>query len=114
MPPNMQARSTDEPFGQPMLSGTAPHLSPTAQSRSILVRAVEGYLVDLLAGMLGDGAGHPQPIQYVIDAGGDLLVHTDEPITIALEDPADPANAVGAVEIDQGAFCASSQPPPLV
>ena len=35
-------------------------------------------------------------------------MHTDEPITIALEDPADPANAVGAVEISQGAFCASS------
>lgn len=68
----------------------------------------KGYLADLIAGMLGDGAGHPQPIQYVIDAGGDLLVHTDEPITIALEDPADPANAVGAVEISQGAFCASS------
>lgn len=75
----------------------------------------KGHLVDLLAGMLGDGAGHPQPIQYVIDAGGDLLVHTDEPITIALEDPADPANAVGTVEISHGAFCASSpQPPPLV
>ena len=58
--------------------------------------------------MLGDGAGHPQPIQYVIDAGCDLLVHTDEPITIALEDPADPANAVGTVEISHGAFCASS------
>lgn len=42
MPPNMQARSTDEPFGQPMLSGTAPHLSPTAQSHSISVRAVRG------------------------------------------------------------------------
>ena len=68
----------------------------------------KGYLADLLAGMLGDGAGHPQPIQYVIDAGGDLLVHTDEPITIALEDPADPANAVGTVEISHGAFCASS------
>ena len=68
----------------------------------------KGYLVDLLAGMLGDGAGRPQPIQYVIDAGGDLLVHTDEPITIALEDPADPANAVGTVEISHGAFCASS------
>lgn len=40
--------------------------------------------------------------------GGDLLVHTDEPITIALEDPADPANAVGTVEISHGAFCASS------
>lgn len=68
----------------------------------------KGYLVDLLAGMLGDGAGHPQPIQYVIDAGGDLLVHTDEAITIALEDPADPANAVGTVEISHGPFCASA------
>ena len=29
-------------------------------------------------------------------------------ITIALEDPADPANAVGTVEISHGAFCASS------
>ena len=35
-------------------------------------------------------------------------MHTDEPITIALEDPADPANAVGTVEISHGAFCASS------
>ena len=68
----------------------------------------KGYLADLLAGMLGDGAGHPQPIQYVIDAGGDLLVHTDEPITIALEDPSDPANAVGLAELNRGAFCASS------
>lgn len=50
----------------------------------------------------------PSSPQYVIDAGGDLLVHTDKPITIALEDPADPSNAVGTAEIDAGAFCASS------
>ena len=50
----------------------------------------------------------PSPPQYVIDAGGDLLVHTDNPITIALEDPADPSNAVGTAEIGSGAFCASS------
>lgn len=49
----------------------------------------------------------PSP-QYVIDAGGDLLVHTDEPITIALEDPANLSNAVGTAEIGAGAFCASS------
>lgn len=73
----------------------------------------KGYLLDLLAGMLrGDRRRTRQSAhddrQYVIDAGGDLLVHTDEPITIALEDPADPANAVGTVEISHGAFCASS------
>lgn len=47
-------------------------------------------------------------LRYVIDAGGDLLIHADNPIAIALEDPSDPANAVGAVELSQGAFCASS------
>ena len=50
----------------------------------------------------------PSSPQYVIDAGGDLLVHTAKPITIALEDPADPSNAVGTAEIYAGAFCASS------
>ncbi len=102
------AQSTDEPFGQPTLSGTAPALIAHSPVALDFGACGKGYLVDLLAGMLGDGAGHPQPIQYVIDAGGDLLVHTDEPIAIALEDPADPANAVGAVEISHGAFCASS------
>ena len=72
----------------------------------------KGYLVDLLAGMLGDGAGHPQPIQYVIDAGGDLLVHTDEPITIALEDPADPANAIDGLPVDDVAATWVAVTPP--
>ena len=62
------------------------------------------------------GGGCPQSglgvvqnsLQYVIDAGGDLRVHVDFPITIALEDPSDPANAVGIAKLSQGAFCASS------
>lgn len=65
----------------------------------------KGYLVDLIAERLGVAQSD---LRYVIDAGGDLLVHTSEPITIALEDPSDPANAVGVAEISQGAFCASS------
>ncbi|WP_044090632.1 FAD:protein FMN transferase [Bifidobacterium reuteri] len=68
----------------------------------------KGYLVDLIAEMLEAAHAAPQPVQYVIDAGGDLLIHTNTPITIALEDPANPANAVGAVGISQGAFCASA------
>lgn len=46
---------------------------------------------------------------WLIDAGGDLRVHSPgEPITIGLEDPADPTKAVGVAEIDDGAFCASA------
>lgn len=60
----------------------------------------KGYLVDLIAGMLETG--------YAIDAGGDLLIHTNTPITIAMEDPADPTRAVGTVELCSGAFCASA------
>lgn len=66
----------------------------------------KGYLVDLIAAMLG-AAGN-QPVYYVIDAGGDLLIHTAQPITIALEDPSNPANAVGVAELSCGTFCASA------
>ncbi|KAA8825053.1 FAD:protein FMN transferase [Bifidobacterium reuteri] len=68
----------------------------------------KGYLVDLIAGMLEAAHAVPQPVQYVIDAGGDLLTHTNTPITIAMEDPADPTRAVGAAELRSGAFCASA------
>ena len=73
----------------------------------------KGYLLDLLAGMLrGDRRRTRQSAhddrQYVIDAGGDMLIRTVEPITIALEDPSAPANAVGLAELNRGAFCASS------
>ena len=42
----------------------------------------KGYLVDLLGRML-------QSSQFVIDAGGDLLIHAEQPISVALEDPED-------------------------
>lgn len=68
----------------------------------------KGYLVDLIAGMLKAAHAAPQPVQYVIDAGGDLMIHTNTPITIAMEDPADPTRAVGTVELCSGALCASA------
>ncbi|WP_425350872.1 FAD:protein FMN transferase [Bifidobacterium colobi] len=65
----------------------------------------KGYAVDLIAGMLA-----PHTDAFVIDAGGDLLIRMDagSPITIALEDPADPTRAVGTAELNAGAFCASA------
>ena len=44
----------------------------------------KGYLVDLIAERLGAAQSD---LRYVIDAGGDLLVHTSEPITMPLKIP---------------------------
>ena len=83
----------------------------------------KGYLVDSLGGLLTDSTKAPgsahQPAtsggkrksagpEFVIDAGGDLLVHTNKPIRVALEDPDDPSRAVGVARISDGAFCASA------
>lgn len=61
----------------------------------------KGYLVDLLGRML-------QSSQFVIDAGGDLLIHTEQPISVALEDPEDQSHAIGIAHIANGALCASA------
>ena len=64
----------------------------------------KGYLVDLIAAMVRSVSA-----QFVIDAGGDLFIHSPNvPIAIALEDPADPARAVGTASVTSGAFCASA------
>ena len=96
----------------------------------------KGYLVDLLGHMLiqeksadwDDFSGpassstqHPnqvsypnqnhfssQPPQFVIDAGGDLLVHAEQTISVALEDPEDQSRAIGVAHIANGALCASA------
>ncbi|NMM98405.1 FAD:protein FMN transferase [Bifidobacterium olomucense] len=54
------------------------------------------------------GAGQCSNPNYVIDAGGDLLVNIAEPLTIALEDPSDASRAVGTAELRHSAFCASA------
>lgn len=65
----------------------------------------KGYLVDLIARRFLDDSG----FHYVIDSGGDLLVRSlDQPLTIALEDPTNTENAVGAARVVTGAFCASA------
>lgn len=66
----------------------------------------KGYLVDLIAAVLREHA--PLVGGFVIDAGGDLLVETEAPIAIGLEDPRDPNDAVGVARVRCGAFCASA------
>ena len=93
----------------------------------------KGYLVDSLGGLITDSelsrTSHVKSAEttnptcqsstsdskresaapeFVIDAGGDLLVHTSSPIRVALEDPDDSSRAVGVAEICDGALCASA------
>ncbi|WP_034529816.1 FAD:protein FMN transferase [Bifidobacterium stellenboschense] len=62
----------------------------------------KGYLVDLIAARLAAIS------DFVIDAGGDLLLDSPVPVAIALEDPSDDSRAVGTANVTRGAFCASA------
>lgn len=66
--------------------------------------AGKGQLVDLLAAEL-----HSCGVEsFVVDASGDLLYRGADPITVALEHPYDPAQAIGTVVLAGGALCASA------
>lgn len=62
--------------------------------------AGKGLLVDLVAEICGNGT--------TVDAGSDLRHAGRDPLRVALEHPADPELAVGVVELDGGALCASA------
>lgn len=64
----------------------------------------KGYLVDLVAGVLSEHG----VAEHVVDAGGDLRAAVPEPLTVALEDPRDPARAVGVIRLADGALCGSA------
>lgn len=66
--------------------------------------AGKGYLVDLLHGLLS-GAGLTD---FVIDGGGDLLHRGEQACRVALEDPADPGNAIGVADVHNRALCGSA------
>ena len=66
--------------------------------------AGKGLLVDLLARELeaaGIGA-------FVVDAGGDLLARGGGPVSVGLEHPYNPAQAIGVVDLQDRALCASA------
>jgi thiamine biosynthesis lipoprotein len=66
--------------------------------------AGKGALVDLIAQTLSDaGVG-----RFVVDAGGDLRHHGDQPLRVGLEHPLDPARVVGVAELHDDALCASA------
>jgi FAD:protein FMN transferase len=66
--------------------------------------AGKGLLVDLLAAELEDaGIG-----EFIIDASGDLLARAAGPVSVALEHPYNPAQAIGKIDLDGRALCASA------
>lgn len=91
----------------------------------------KGFAVDRIAQLLETypawqhnksiNTQHPSPsvecpsaecpsVEYVINAGGDVrvLMHTNPPYRIGLEDPHNPSLVIGVMPIQQGALCASS------
>jgi thiamine biosynthesis lipoprotein len=78
----------------------------TAGAPVVLVigAAGKGLLVDLLAQELAAaGVGG-----FVIDAGGDLLARGTGPVSVGLEHPYNPAQAIGVVDLEGRALCASA------
>ncbi|MDI2034963.1 FAD:protein FMN transferase [Paenarthrobacter nitroguajacolicus] len=66
--------------------------------------AGKGQLVDLLAEVLRQ-AGHRD---FLVDGSGDMLHAGNHPVTVALEHPYNPRQAIGTVELDNQALCASA------
>lgn len=65
--------------------------------------AGKGFLVDLIGELLHENDVH----EFVIDAGGDILVSMPTAQRIALEHPLDPSLAIGVAELTSGSICAS-------
>lgn len=66
--------------------------------------AGKGQLVDLLGDVLRS-AGHRE---FLVDGSGDMLHAGSRPVTVALEHPYDARQAIGTVELQNGALCASA------
>ncbi|WP_372967921.1 FAD:protein FMN transferase [Microbacterium sp.] len=62
----------------------------------------KGRLVDLVSAVLSDVPG-----DLVVDAGGDLAAH-GAPVRVGLEHPYDTRKAIGVVELQDAALCASA------
>jgi FAD:protein FMN transferase len=66
--------------------------------------AGKGYLVDLVAGVLRQHGVR----EYVVDASGDMLHAGSDELRVGLEHPLDTTKAIGIVELQDGALCASA------
>jgi len=67
--------------------------------------AGKGYLVDIIAQLLQDEGIS----QFCVDAGGDMVCRGHETgLQIGLENPADPTEVIGVIDLANGALCGSA------
>jgi thiamine biosynthesis lipoprotein len=66
--------------------------------------AGKGYLIDIIAAILGEHS----VIEYVIDGSGDIRHSGSSKNTVGLEHPTNPRKILGAVEVQNKSLCASA------
>ncbi|UVJ38250.1 FAD:protein FMN transferase [Arthrobacter sp. CJ23] len=92
------------PRWEDVLEWDGPTLTASAPLVLDIGAAGKGQLVDLLAGVLR-AAGLDD---FLVDGSGDMLHSGSRPVTVALEHPYDPTEAIGTVLLDNAALCASA------
>ncbi len=98
--------TTDVPKWEDVMSWEYPILTTKKKIELDFGACGKGYLIDIVGKLLLDTGIK----EYIIDAGGDILHHTDsmEPIQIGLEDPNDPTQVVGIAPLHNQAIAASA------
>lgn len=100
--------SADRPAPVPAWSTLERHGSRISTIEPVVLdvgAAGKGRVVDLVASLLRDAGLNA----VTVDAGGDIHHAGTSPIRVALEDPADPARALGVVQVGpDDALCGSA------
>jgi len=97
-------RLTAPPSWAEVLDYHFPYLTLSRPALLDFGAAGKGYLVDLVAGLLADHG----VTSYRIDAGGDLLHRGPRTISVGLEHPDDPAQAIGVAKLQDASLCGSA------
>jgi thiamine biosynthesis lipoprotein len=66
--------------------------------------AGKGYLLDIIGELL-DGEG---VANYCLDAGGDILIQSQQPVTVGLENPDNLEEVIGIASVNNASICGSA------
>ena len=99
-------KTTDVPKWEESLNWQYPILTTQKKVELDFGACGKGYLIDIIGKLLLDSGIS----EYIIDAGGDILHHTEtmEPIQIGLENPNDSTQVIGVIPLHNQAIAASS------